>query len=62
MLTVKECRCCHEAASDYLNGNVRGESSIFAPSKQEMFPTNDSWLPDASDTHKGLSVYLEIST
>ena len=51
MLTEKECRCCHEVASHDLNGNVRGGSRIFAPSKLEIFATNDSRLPDASDCH-----------
>ena len=53
MLTEKECRCCHEAASHYLNGNVRVGSRIFAPSKLEIFVTNDSRLPDAGDVTKG---------
>ena len=30
MLTEKECRCCHELTSYYLNGNIRGGSKIFA--------------------------------
>ena len=50
MLTEKECRCCHEAASHYLNGNVREGSRIFAPSKLETFATNDLRLPDATFT------------
>ena len=54
MLTEKECRYCHEAASHYLNDNVRGGSGIFAPSKLEIFVTNDSRLPDARDRHIGL--------
>ena len=29
MLTEKECRCCHKAASHYLNGNIRGGSTNF---------------------------------
>ena len=56
MLTEKECRCCHEAASHYLNGNIRGGSRNFALSKLEIFTVNDSRLPDASDCHKGLHV------
>ena len=51
----KECRCCHEAVSHYLNSNVRGGSRIFPPSKLEIFATNDSWIPDTSDCHKGLN-------
>ena len=54
MQTEKECRCCHEVVSHYLNGNVRGESRIFAPSKLEIFARNDSRIPDAGDCHKGL--------
>ena len=54
MITEKKCRCCHKAASHYLNGNVRGGSRIFSPSKLEIFATNDSRLPDASDCHRGL--------
>ena len=45
MLTEKECRCCHEAASHYLNGNIRGGSRNFASSKLEIFAINDSQLP-----------------
>ena len=56
MLTEKECRCCHEAASNYLNGNIRGGSRNFASSKLEIFAVNDSRLPDASDSYKGLHV------
>ena len=37
VLTEKECRCCYEAASYYLNDNVRGGSKIFAPPKLEKF-------------------------
>ena len=48
MLTEKEYRCCLEAASHYLNGNVRDKSRIFAPSELEIFVTNDSQVPDAS--------------
>ena len=29
-LTEKECRCCHEAASHYLSGNIRDGSWNFA--------------------------------
>ena len=54
MLTGKEWRFCHEAASYYLNVNARGGSRIFAPSKLEIFATNDSRLPDVSDCHKEL--------
>ena len=54
MLTAKECRCCHPAASHYLNGNVRGGPRIFVPPKLEIFVTNDSRLPDARDCQKGL--------
>ena len=54
MPTAKECRCCHEVALHYLNGNVRGGSRIFALSKLEIFAANDSRLPEASDCHKGL--------
>ena len=32
MLTEKECRCCHEAASHYLSGNVRDGFWNFASS------------------------------
>ena len=31
-LTERECKCCHEASSHYLNGNIRGESRNFASS------------------------------
>ena len=55
-LTEKECRCCHEAASHYLNGNIRGGSRNFTLSKLEIFAINDSRFPDASDCHKGLQV------
>ena len=54
MLTEKECKCCHEAASHHLKGNVRGGSRFFALSKLENFVVNDLKLPDASDCHKGL--------
>ena len=54
MLTERECRCCHEAASHYLNGNIRGGARNFALSKLEIFAINDSRFPDASDCHKGL--------
>ena len=56
MLTEKECRCYHEAASHYLNGNIRGGSRNFASSKLEIFAIDDSRRPDASDCHKGLHV------
>ena len=49
-----ECRCCLEAASHYLNGHVRDKSRIFAPSELEIFVTNDSQVPDASNCHKEL--------
>ena len=32
-----------------LNGNVRGGSRAFTPSRLEIFAPNDSQLPDASD-------------
>ena len=54
MLTEKGCRCCHEAASHHLNGNVRGGSRIFAMSRLVIVAVNDSWLPDDSNYHKGL--------
>ena len=41
MLTEKECRCCHEAALHYLNGNIRGGSRNFASSKLGIFALND---------------------
>ena len=41
MLTEKECRCCHEAASHYLNGNIKGRSRKFASPKLGIFATND---------------------
>ena len=53
MLTEKEDTWCHEAASHYLNGNIGDESRNFAPSKLEIFVTNDSWLPDGSNVTKG---------
>ena len=53
MLTDNECRCCHEAASHYLNGNIRGRSRNFAPSKQEIFSTNYSQLPNPNNVTKG---------
>ena len=56
MLTEKECRCCHEAASHYLNTNIRGGSRTFASSKLEIFAIDDSRRPDASDCHKGFHV------
>ena len=37
MLTEKECKHCHEEASHYLNGNIRGGSRNFASSKLEIF-------------------------
>ena len=36
----------------YLNDNARGGSWIFAPSKLEIFKTNGSQLPDASNYQK----------
>ena len=42
MLTEKEGRCCHEAASHYLDGNIRVGSRVFAPSKLKFFVKNDS--------------------
>ena len=51
MLTEKECRCCYEEDSDYLNGNIRGGSRNFASSKLEIFLIDDSWCPDTSDCH-----------
>ena len=56
MLTEKECRCCYEAASHYLNGNIRDGSWNFAFSKLEIFAINDSRLSGASDCHKGFHV------
>ena len=56
MLTEKECRCCHEAALHYLNGNIRGGSRNFASSKLEIFAIDDSLCRDASDCHKELHV------
>ena len=56
MLTGRQCRCCHEAASHYLNGNIRGGSRNFASSKLEIIAINESQLPDARDCHKGLQV------
>ena len=56
ILTERECRCCHEAVSHYLNVNIRGGSRNFVSSKLEIFAVNDSQLPDASDWHKGLHV------
>ena len=54
MLTERDCRWCHEAASHYLNGNIRGGSRNFASSKLENFAIIDSRLLDASDCHKRL--------
>ena len=51
-LTEKEGRYCDEAVSHYLSGNIRGGSKNFAPSKLEIFVTNDSWLPDTSNITK----------
>ena len=56
MLTEKECSCCHEAASHYLNCNIRGGSRNSVSSKLEIIATNDSWLPNTSVCHKGLHV------
>ena len=56
MLTEKECRYCHEAASHYFNGNIRGESRNFASSKLEIFAIDDSRRRGASDCYKGLHV------
>ena len=42
LLTEKEGRCCHEAASHYLDGNIRVGSRVFAPSKLKFFVKNDS--------------------
>ena len=53
MSTEKEGRCCHEAASHYLSGDIRGGSRSFASSKMEIFATDDLQLPDASDVTKG---------
>ena len=50
MLTEKEDRCCHKAASHYLNGNIRGGSRNFASYEMEIFPTDDL---HASDVTKG---------
>ena len=49
----KKGRCCHEAASHYLSGDIRGGSRSFASSKMEIFATDDLQLPDASDVTKG---------
>ena len=54
VITEMECRCCHEAASQYLNSNIRGGCRIFAPSKLENFLRNNSRLPDPSNCHKWL--------
>ena len=51
LLTEKQCRCCLEEASHYLNGNIRGGSRNFASSKLELFVIDDSRRPDASDCH-----------
>ena len=56
MLTKKEWRCCHETASHYLNGNIRGGFRNFTSSKLEIFAIDDSRCSDASDCHKGLHV------
>ena len=53
ILTEKVCKYCHGAASYYLNGNIRGRSRNLAPSKLEIFATNDSQIPDASNVTKG---------
>ena len=50
-LTKNECRRCHEEASHYLNGNIRGGPRNFASSKLEIFAKDDSRRPDASDCH-----------
>ena len=60
MLTEKEFRCCQEAASHYLNGNIRGGSRNFASCKLEIFAIDGSWRPDASDCHKGLHVRCKV--
>ena len=51
MLKEKECRCCHEAASHCLNGNMRCRSNIIASFKLQTFAINDSRIPDASNCH-----------
>ena len=51
MLIEKECRCCHEEASHYLNGNIRGGSRNFASSELEIFVIDDSQCPDTSNCH-----------
>ena len=56
MLTEKYCRCCHQSASYYLNGNIRDGSWNFASSELEIFAINDSRLSGASDCHKGFHV------
>ena len=56
MLTQKECGCCHEAASHYFNGNIRGGSGNFASSKLEILSIDDSRRPATSDCHKRLHV------
>ena len=33
---------------------MSGKSWIFSLSNLEIFATNNSWLPDANDCHKGL--------
>ena len=47
MLTEEECRCCQEAASHYVNGNIRGGSRNFTSSKVEIFAIDDSRRRDA---------------
>ena len=56
IMTEKECRCCHEGSSHYLNGNIRDGSRKFISSKLEIFGVDDSRRPEVSDFHKGLYV------
>ena len=60
MVTEKEDRCCHEIASHYLNGDIRGGSRNFSPAKLEIFVTNDSRLPDASDVTKNSMLNVRV--
>ena len=60
LLVEKECRYCHETAPHYLNGNITGGSRNFAPSKLEIFATNDSRLPYVSDTFKEFMLDVKV--
>ena len=60
MLTERECRCCHEAASHYLNGNIRGGSRNFASSKLEIFAKTIDGLQTLAIVTKGSKLDVRV--